>query len=140
MGGRQIGRFAFQGMAVWGALTAGQLERMKQISRQRRGVASFDDPDVEIALQLTEEQSRAVRKILLETGHASGGLMGGGHGPGFGPGGPGSGMGGRPPPRGDRNEEPAADDTEVMVSIMKVLTPVQRQLWLQQLVGAAFVE
>jgi hypothetical protein len=44
-------------------LTSEQVDRVKQISRQARGVSSLDDEDVALALKLTDDQKKQLESI-----------------------------------------------------------------------------
>ena len=46
-------------------LRPSQLARLEQISRQRRGIRAFDDPEVQAVLQLTAEQANRVLQIRV---------------------------------------------------------------------------
>jgi eukaryotic-like serine/threonine-protein kinase len=52
------------------AITPPQLQRLKEISRQVRGVWAFSDPDVQAALGLSEEQKSAIRRARAESDFA----------------------------------------------------------------------
>jgi eukaryotic-like serine/threonine-protein kinase len=55
---------------IGATLSPPQLERLKQISRQLRGIWAFSDADVQAALQLSQEQKAAIRRQRAETDSA----------------------------------------------------------------------
>ena len=128
-------------------LTAGQLARLAQVSRQIRGPLAFEDQDVRAVLAFTPEQAQAVRK--LRAANATLGFFppdGGGGGPpngfepfdGGGGGGPDDGPdgGGGDGPHGPRHGRHAGD-ARTLQSILALLTPKQRADW-QSLTGEPF--
>jgi hypothetical protein len=99
-------------------------KRLAAIQRQQRGVATFSDPDVVAALQLTREQRS---KIALLQGEARSARLRHARDDGGGPGGPGHGGHGT-----NLHDRQAA-----IAPALNLLTPAQRALW-GQLVGRPF--
>jgi Spy/CpxP family protein refolding chaperone len=54
--------------ALEGILRADQSKRLKQITLQTRGAQAFNDPEVQKALKLTDEQKDKLQKIGQESG------------------------------------------------------------------------
>ena len=98
-------------------LTARQLTRLQQISRQLRGVTAFSDPDVIQALGLSSDQREAIFKIRSDSDF------------------PGRPAGGPGPLR--REESPAAREKAVD-RVLEILDSRQQAAW-KVLVGQPFV-
>jgi eukaryotic-like serine/threonine-protein kinase len=97
-------------------LSAAQLQRLRQVSRQIRGVAAFSDPDVQQALALTDAQKQTIRKLRADLNDH------------------------RHMRRGPGELSPDADlaDNSAMVKlIVNQLAPIQRQSW-AELTGKPF--
>jgi eukaryotic-like serine/threonine-protein kinase len=121
-------------------LSSDQQTRLKQISRQVRGVAAFGDDDVVSALGLTAEQKESIRalRVASESSHGPrGGPPDGPHGDQMGgpPGGPGRGFGGPHGPGDFPNDRES--DVAAVKKVVALLIPAQVQAW-QSLVGPAF--
>jgi eukaryotic-like serine/threonine-protein kinase len=123
-------------------LTPQQLERLRQISRQVRGVFAFTDPDVAAALALTPEQKQAVRAAQAQFYTFA---RHGPHSP-RGADGPGNEFGAGPAPgrrQGpDDHDGPDRDSTHTQMChavdrLLTRLTPVQTDTW-HALTGAPF--
>lgn len=138
-------------------LTPLQLQRLEQISLQFRGPQAFSQPEIVSRLKLTEDQSQAIRQIVVES-FASMWDHGGPGGPPPDPnhGGPG---GPQPPPRQDHGvpggpQPPPGQDhggpggpppgpsreastRTAMEKILAVLTPAQLAEW-KALTGTPF--
>jgi serine/threonine protein kinase len=125
-------------------LTVGQSTRLDQLSRQRRGVAAFSDPDVEAALHLTDDQKMLIRRIRFARRGGPGGDPGGepgAHGPN---GEHGRDHRGPPPDDGDwltlafsgPPQLPGGGTSDEMRNALSVLTQSQLHIW-QGLIGAA---
>jgi hypothetical protein len=100
-------------------LTPEQLKRVKQISWQQRGVQAFGDAEVAAALELTDEQKKAIQTLQEEArGGMHGGFRHGGHREGY--------RGTSVPPR------PRTED-----KVMDLLTAEQKAKW-QELAGEPF--
>jgi hypothetical protein len=126
-------------------LTPHQLNRLRQISRQVRGVFAFSDPDVAAALSLTSPQKQAVRAAQAQFYNFA---RHGPHGPG-GPGGP-DGPGGfhgpgpdhapddhdRPGP-GAKSSQPQQQMCDSVDRLLALLTPEQADAW-RALTGPKF--
>ncbi len=115
-------------------LTRTQRQRLSQIVLQFAGFFAFKDPDVVTALDLSNEQRKAIREIERETFRR-----------GFGP--PGQ---GREPPGQGRESPGAARDadrlrerpprpkkTETVAKVVAILKPNQVEEW-NKLIGAPF--
>jgi serine/threonine protein kinase len=146
-------------------LTPPQLDRLRQISRQVRGVFALSDPDVVAALKLTASQKQAVRAAQAQfytfVRHGPGGPHGPSLDPGPGPearrgpndGGPGDAF--RPDPDhapwnrrpadngpAPGNHAPGDDSARTQMDaavdrLLALLTPMQADAW-RALTGAPF--
>src|SRR5271170_3562158 len=95
-------------------MDAAKSNRLRQISRQLRGITAFDDTDDIKALALTSAQSAAIQR--MRSNFADGPRRG----PMGGPGGPGE-QGG-PPPDGERGGRGGPRDREMVQQILAQLT------------------
>jgi serine/threonine protein kinase len=96
-------------------LTDAQMTRLAQISRRVRGVSAFGDPDVELALNLTDAQKQEIGQLqsqFEDRRHR-------GRGPDFGP------------------QQDDQDNNSTIIAILEHLTPEQKATW-QGLIGKPF--
>jgi serine/threonine protein kinase len=128
--------------AMHAALTAGQIDRLRQIALQLKGVAVFRESEVATALKLTAEQRRRIRDIESES-FAGPPPWGFGKGKGppkmdkdhFGPPG-GKKKPNEPPPR-EAQERDRKQKAAVERVLTTILTEEQTHAW-RELTGAPF--
>lgn len=120
--------------AITAALTPQQVQRLRQVALQTRGVAAFREAAVINELKLTAEQRRRLRSIEAETFFAPHERKGPGPGDRKGPG-PGDRKG--PGPSADFRRAYEQRQRAAMERALATLTPQQLQTW-RTLIGPPF--
>jgi len=103
--------------AVSGLLAPRQAERLKEISRQVRGPAAFDDPDAARALSLTHPQRDRVRRAQADYRKAQRELNRRG------------GPWGQPQDSADADDRATRLREDAVRQITSQFTPAQKQIW-----------